>query len=140
MPAFASRITRPLLLATLLAIATVTAQAQEATSRQLAPGFTARAHGEQLHVRGQDQQARVGAAGGEAGGELLAFLGLRRSGSHDEDQQQEAGEAPGSDGGHVVLLPLDGAAGFPESPQRKSATMELYAAVSYTHLTLPTKA
>jgi hypothetical protein len=62
MPAFASRITRPLLLATLLAAATV--QAQEATSKQLAPGFTARAADSRLVILPADMELFSMSAGG----------------------------------------------------------------------------
>lgn len=64
MPAFASRTTRPLLLATLLAIATVTAQAQEAISRQLAPGFTARSAESRLLILPADMELFSMSAGG----------------------------------------------------------------------------
>lgn len=64
MPAFASRTTRPLLLATLLAIATVTAQAQEAISRQLAPGFTARSADSRLLILPADMELFSMSAGG----------------------------------------------------------------------------
>jgi hypothetical protein len=62
MPAFASRITRPLLLAMLLAAATV--QAQEATSRQLAPGFTARTADSRLLILPADMELFSMSAGG----------------------------------------------------------------------------
>ena len=50
MPALASRITRTLLLTTSLAVAGVAAQAQEASTKQLAPGFTVRAQRAQALV------------------------------------------------------------------------------------------
>jgi hypothetical protein len=62
MPAFASRFTRPLLLAALLAAASV--QAQEAASRQLAPGFTARPAASRLLVLPADMELFSISAGG----------------------------------------------------------------------------
>jgi hypothetical protein len=62
MPASVSRITRPLLLATLLAAASV--QAQEAPSRQLAPGFTARTAESRLIILPADMELYSMSAGG----------------------------------------------------------------------------
>ena len=62
MPAFASRITRSLLLALLLAAATV--QAQEGPSRHLAPGFTARTADSRLLVLPADMELFSISAGG----------------------------------------------------------------------------
>lgn len=62
MPAFASRITRPLLLAALLASAAV--HAQEPKSRQLAPGFTARAAASSLVILPADMELFSMSAGG----------------------------------------------------------------------------
>ena len=62
MPAFATRITRPLLLAMLLATAGV--QAQQATSKQLAPGFTARSADSRLVILPADMELFSMSAGG----------------------------------------------------------------------------
>jgi hypothetical protein len=62
MPAFASRITRPLLLALLLAAATV--QAQEGPSKHLAPGFSVRAADSRLLVLPADMELFSISAGG----------------------------------------------------------------------------
>jgi hypothetical protein len=62
MPAFASRITRPLLLAMLLAAAAV--QAQEGPSKNLAPGFTARTTDSRLLVLPADMELFSISAGG----------------------------------------------------------------------------
>jgi hypothetical protein len=62
MPAFASRITRPLLLAVLLAAGAV--QAQEASSKQLAPGFTARSADSRLVILPADMELFSMSAGG----------------------------------------------------------------------------
>ena len=64
MPTFApSRITRPLLLALLLAVASLAAQAQDA-ARQLAPGFTARTADSRLLVLPADMELYSMSAGG----------------------------------------------------------------------------
>lgn len=62
MPAFASRITRPLLLAMLLAAASV--QAEEAASKQLAPGFTERTAQSRLLLLPADMELFSMSAGG----------------------------------------------------------------------------
>jgi hypothetical protein len=62
MPAFASRLTRLFLLALLLAGAAV--QAQEAVSRQLAPGFTTRVAGSRLLIVPADMELFSISAGG----------------------------------------------------------------------------
>jgi len=56
MPALASRITRTLLLTTSLAVAGVAAQAQEASTKQLAPGFTVRAPESRLVILPADME------------------------------------------------------------------------------------
>jgi hypothetical protein len=62
MPAFASRLARPLLLAVLLVAASV--HAQEAASRQLAPGFTTRAANSRLVIVPADMELFSMSAGG----------------------------------------------------------------------------
>jgi hypothetical protein len=62
MPAFASRLTRSLLLAAVVAAASV--QAQEASSRHLAPGFTARPAASRLVVLPADMELFSISAGG----------------------------------------------------------------------------
>jgi hypothetical protein len=64
MPALASRITRTLLLAASLAGATVAAQAQEASTKQLAPGFTVRAPESRLVILPADMELFSISAGG----------------------------------------------------------------------------